>query len=40
MANHGVTFCGTSIEYATCVGVFLERAARAHLLGAAPSGAF
>lgn len=38
MANHGVTFCGTSIEHATCVGVFLERAARAHLLGAAGGG--
>ena len=35
MANHGVTFCGTSIEHATCVGVFLERAARAHLAGSA-----
>lgn len=34
MANHGVTFCGTSIEHATCMGVFLERAARLHLLGA------
>jgi L-fuculose-phosphate aldolase len=34
MANHGVTFCGTSIEHAVCVGVFLERAARLHLLGA------
>ncbi|TFY97343.1 class II aldolase/adducin family protein [Ramlibacter rhizophilus] len=33
MANHGVTFCGTSIEHATCVGVFLEKAARAHLVG-------
>lgn len=33
MANHGVTFCGTSIEHATCVGVFLEHAARAHVLG-------
>ena len=29
-----MTFCGTSIEHATCVGVFLERAARAHVLGA------
>ena len=38
MANHGVTFCGTSIEHATCIGVFLERAARAHLLGAGASG--
>ena len=38
MANHGVTFCGTSIEHATCVGVFLERAARAHLLGAGAGG--
>jgi ribulose-5-phosphate 4-epimerase/fuculose-1-phosphate aldolase len=35
MANHGVTFCGTSIEHATCVGVFLEKACRAHLLGRA-----
>lgn len=35
MANHGVTFCGTSVEHATCVGVFLERACRAHLLGRA-----
>lgn len=35
MANHGITFCGTSIEHATCVGVFLEKAARAHLLGMA-----
>ncbi len=34
MANHGVTFCGTSIEHATCVGVFLERAARIQLMGA------
>ncbi len=39
MANHGVTFCGTGIEHATCVGVFLERAARAHLLGAGPGQA-
>jgi ribulose-5-phosphate 4-epimerase/fuculose-1-phosphate aldolase len=38
MANHGVTFCGTSIEHATCVGVFLERAARAQLLGASAGG--
>jgi L-fuculose-phosphate aldolase len=35
MANHGVTFCGTSVEHATCVGVFLEKACRAHLLGKA-----
>jgi len=35
MANHGITFCGTSIEHATCVGVFLEKAARAHLAGLA-----
>lgn len=32
MANHGVTFCGRSIEHATCVGVFLERAARIEIL--------
>ncbi len=35
MGNHGVTFCGTSVEHATCVGVFLEKACRAHLLGKA-----
>jgi ribulose-5-phosphate 4-epimerase/fuculose-1-phosphate aldolase len=35
MANHGVTFCGTSVEHATCIGVFLEKACRAHLLGKA-----
>jgi L-fuculose-phosphate aldolase len=35
MANHGITFCGTSVEHATCVGVFLERACRAHLWGKA-----
>jgi L-fuculose-phosphate aldolase len=33
MANHGVTFCGTSIEHAVCVGIFLEKACRAHLIG-------
>lgn len=33
MGNHGVTFCGTSIEHAICVGIFLERACRAHLVG-------
>lgn len=34
MANHGVTFCGSSIEHATCVGVFLEKACKVELLGA------
>lgn len=34
LANHGVVFCGRSISHATCVGVFLENAARAHLAGA------
>lgn len=33
IGNHGVAFCGRSIEHGTCVGVFLEKAARAHLLG-------
>jgi len=33
MANHGVTFCGTSIPHAVCVGVFLEKAARIHVQG-------
>lgn len=38
MANHGVTFCGTSIEHATCIGIFLERAARLHVMGASLQG--
>ncbi len=33
MANHGATFCGTSIEHAACIGIFLEKAARAQLAG-------
>jgi ribulose-5-phosphate 4-epimerase/fuculose-1-phosphate aldolase len=33
MRNHGVTFCGTSIPHAACVGIFLEKACRAQLLG-------
>jgi L-fuculose-phosphate aldolase len=35
IANHGVTFCGTSIEHAVCVGVFLEKACRAQLFARA-----
>ena len=35
LANHDDTFCGTSVEHATCVGVFLEHAYRAHVAGAA-----
>ena len=34
MANHGVTVCGTSIEHATCLGVFLEKACKAHIVAA------
>lgn len=37
MANHGVTFCGRSIEHAICVGVFLERAARLELIARSAS---
>jgi len=33
IANHGALFCGGSVEEATCVGVFLERACRAHVVG-------
>jgi L-fuculose-phosphate aldolase len=33
VANHGVTFCGTSVAHAVCVGVFLEQACRAQLAG-------
>jgi L-fuculose-phosphate aldolase len=35
LGNHGVTFCGTTIEHAVCMGIFLERACKAHLIGAA-----
>lgn len=35
MGNHGVTFCGTSIPHATCVGVFLEKACKVQLAGMA-----
>jgi ribulose-5-phosphate 4-epimerase/fuculose-1-phosphate aldolase len=35
IANHGVTFCGTSIPHAVCVGVFLEKACKAQLMGQA-----
>jgi L-fuculose-phosphate aldolase len=35
IANHGVTFCGTSVAHATCVGVFLEKACKAQLAGQA-----
>jgi L-fuculose-phosphate aldolase len=35
LGNHGVVFCGTTIEQATCIGVFLERACKAHLAGRA-----
>lgn len=33
IANHGIMFCGTSIAHSTCIGVFLERACRAHVIG-------
>ena len=35
LANHGLTFCGTSVPHATCVGVFLEKACKAQLAGQA-----
>jgi L-fuculose-phosphate aldolase len=35
LGNHGVTFCGTTMEHAVCVGVFLEKACKAHLIGRA-----
>jgi L-fuculose-phosphate aldolase len=37
MGNHGVTFCGTTIEHAVCTGIFLEKACKAHLAGRAAS---
>jgi L-fuculose-phosphate aldolase len=33
MGNHGVTFCGTSVAHAACVGIFLEKACKAQLAG-------
>jgi ribulose-5-phosphate 4-epimerase/fuculose-1-phosphate aldolase len=33
MGNHGVTFCGTSVEHAVCIGIFLEKACKAQLAG-------
>jgi L-fuculose-phosphate aldolase len=35
MGNHGVTFCGTSVPQAACVGLFLEKACKAQLAGLA-----
>jgi L-fuculose-phosphate aldolase len=35
LANHGVVFCGTGVEHATCIGIFLEKACKAHLSGRA-----
>jgi L-fuculose-phosphate aldolase len=35
VANHGVTFCGTSLEHAVCVGIFLEKACKAQLVARA-----
>ncbi|HEY2527580.1 MAG TPA: class II aldolase/adducin family protein [Xanthobacteraceae bacterium] len=33
MGNHGITFCGATIAHAACVGIFLEKACKAHLIG-------
>jgi ribulose-5-phosphate 4-epimerase/fuculose-1-phosphate aldolase len=33
LANHGITFAGTSVAHATCVGVFFEKACKAHIVG-------
>jgi ribulose-5-phosphate 4-epimerase/fuculose-1-phosphate aldolase len=35
MGNHGVTFCGTTVAHATCVGVFIEKACKIQLAGQA-----
>jgi L-fuculose-phosphate aldolase len=35
LGNHGVVFCGTNVEHATCIGVFLEKACEVHLAGRA-----
>ncbi len=33
LANHGITFAGTSIAHGVCMGVFFEKACKAHVLG-------
>lgn len=33
MGNHGISFCGTSIAHAVCVGIFLEMACKAQIMG-------
>jgi L-fuculose-phosphate aldolase len=33
LGNHGVVFCGGSIEQAVCSGIFLEKACKAHVVG-------
>jgi L-fuculose-phosphate aldolase len=33
MGNHGVTFCGTTLAHAVCVGIFLEMACKAEIAG-------
>jgi L-fuculose-phosphate aldolase len=35
LGNHGVVFCGASIEQAVCSGIFLEKACKAHIIGRA-----
>jgi L-fuculose-phosphate aldolase len=35
LGNHGVVFCGGSIEQAVCSGIFLEKACKAHVVGRA-----
>jgi L-fuculose-phosphate aldolase len=35
LGNHGVVFCGGSIEQAVCSGIFLEKACKAHIVGRA-----
>jgi L-fuculose-phosphate aldolase len=35
LANHGVLFCGIDVAHAACVGIFLEKACKAHLAGRA-----
>jgi ribulose-5-phosphate 4-epimerase/fuculose-1-phosphate aldolase len=35
LGNHGVVFCGATIEQAACAGIFLEKACKAHIIGRA-----
>ncbi len=33
MGHHGATFGGKNVQHATCIGIFLEKACKAHIAG-------